>query len=84
VPLDGAPDGMIVNKNVMLPMRAGVRLALDIHRPGGPGKYPGFLDVSSLAKSKHPYRAAQPITETIVITETGAESVSRVSRANCW
>lgn len=43
VPLEGAQDGMIVSKNVMLPMRDGVRLSMDIYRPGGAGKYPVVL-----------------------------------------
>lgn len=35
--------GIIVEKNVMLPMRDGVRLATDIYRPSGAGKYPVVL-----------------------------------------
>ncbi len=42
--LEGAPGGgMIVQKNVMVPMRDGVRLATDIFRPAAPGKYPVVL-----------------------------------------
>jgi putative CocE/NonD family hydrolase len=44
VPLPGAPgDGMIIQKNVMLRMRDGVRLATDIYRPAGGEKYPVVL-----------------------------------------
>src|SRR5437867_5547163 len=35
--------GIIVEKNVMVPMRDGVRLATDIYRPAGDGKYPVVL-----------------------------------------
>lgn len=42
-PLEGTKDGIIVQKNVMLPMRDGVRLSMDIYRPGGAGKYPVVL-----------------------------------------
>ncbi len=42
--LEGAPGGgMIVQKNVMVPMRDGIRLATDIFRPAAPGKYPVVL-----------------------------------------
>ena len=44
VPLPGAPgDGMVIQKNVMVRMRDGVRLATDIYRPAGVGKYPVVL-----------------------------------------
>ncbi len=43
----GAPAGghvrMIEEKNVMVPMRDGVRLATDIYRPRGEGKYPAVV-----------------------------------------
>ena len=43
-PLQDAPGGgIIVEKNVMVPMRDGVRLATDIYRPGGEGPYPVVL-----------------------------------------
>ncbi len=35
--------GMIVQKNVMVPMRDGVRLATDIYRPSGADRYPVVL-----------------------------------------
>src|SRR5882724_1330699 len=35
--------GMIVEKNVMVSMRDGVRLATDIYRPGGEGQFPVVL-----------------------------------------
>src|SRR5688572_3742305 len=42
--LEGAPGGgMIVQKNVMVAMRDGVRLATDILRPAAAGKYPVVL-----------------------------------------
>src|SRR2546427_6582763 len=40
----GAPGGgIIVEKNVMVPMRDGVPLATDIYRPAGAGPYPVVL-----------------------------------------
>ncbi len=35
-----SPADIIVEKNVMVPMRDGVRLATDIYRPSAPGRYP--------------------------------------------
>jgi uncharacterized protein len=44
VPLAGAPaGGMIIQKNVMIRMRDGVRLATDIYRPAGDESYPIVL-----------------------------------------
>ncbi len=39
----GQPDGMVVEKNVMVAMRDGVRLATDIYRPEGVGRFPIVL-----------------------------------------
>lgn len=36
----GKPTRVVVEKNLMVPMRDGVRLATDIYRPVGEGKYP--------------------------------------------
>ncbi len=42
--LQGIPrGGIIVQKNVMVPMRDGVRLATDVYRPAGDGRYPVVL-----------------------------------------
>ncbi|WP_129780838.1 CocE/NonD family hydrolase [Peristeroidobacter soli] len=35
--------GIVVDYNVMVPMRDGVRLSTDIHRPAGDGRYPVIL-----------------------------------------
>jgi uncharacterized protein len=44
VPLPGAPgEGMIIQKNVMVRMRDGVRLATDIYRPAGSERSPVVL-----------------------------------------
>jgi putative CocE/NonD family hydrolase len=44
VTLPTAPNGgMIVQKNVMVQMRDGVRLATDLYRPAGPGPFPTVL-----------------------------------------
>jgi putative CocE/NonD family hydrolase len=40
-PYDGTP--VVVEHNVMVPMRDGVRLATDVYRPAAPGKYPVIL-----------------------------------------
>jgi hypothetical protein len=40
---DAPGGGMIVEKNVMVPMRDGVRLATDIYRPAGTGPHPVVL-----------------------------------------
>src|SRR5262249_7704397 len=39
----GQPGTMVVEKNVMVPMRDGVRLATDIYRPAGEGQFPVVL-----------------------------------------
>src|SRR5688572_25986323 len=41
LPLPAAPGGgIIIEKNVMIPMRDGIRLATDVYRPAGKDKYP--------------------------------------------
>ena len=39
----------IVDEKVMMPMRDGVRLASDIYRPKGAGKYPIIFSAASVA-----------------------------------
>ena len=41
---------MRVEKNVYVPMRDGVRLAVDIYYPDAPGEYPGLLAISTYGK----------------------------------
>jgi putative CocE/NonD family hydrolase len=40
-----------IDRNVMVPMRDGVRLATDIHRPGASGRYPVILERTPYDKS---------------------------------
>jgi len=40
---DAPGGGMFVSKNLMVPMRDGVRLATDVYRPGGSERYPAVL-----------------------------------------
>ena len=47
----------VVEKNVMIPMRDGVRLAADLYRPGrdgkaAPGRFPGPLDPHALQQGR--------------------------------
>jgi predicted acyl esterase len=44
------PEGMILEENVYVTMRDGVRLAADIYRPAKEGKYPGILSMSPYIK----------------------------------
>lgn len=37
------PGKVIVERNIMVPMRDGVRLATDVYRPAAPGRYPVIL-----------------------------------------
>jgi len=47
--------------NVMVPMRDGVHLAVDIYAPGTDGRYPALLAVSPYGKSgMHPGQAVSP------------------------
>lgn len=43
---------IIVQRNVMIPMRDGVRLATDIYRPAGPGRYPVLLRRTPYMKNR--------------------------------
>jgi predicted acyl esterase len=51
-----------IEKNVMVPMRDGVRLAVDIYRPDAPGRFPALLGLSSYGKAIQtlPYPFPQP------------------------
>jgi putative CocE/NonD family hydrolase len=42
---------MIIEENVMVSARDGVKLAVDVYRPDGPGKFPGLLAISVYGKS---------------------------------
>jgi len=57
-----AAPKMKVEKNVMVPMRDGVRLAVDIYRPDAPGKFPALLGTSPYGKAIQtlPYPFPQP------------------------
>jgi predicted acyl esterase len=44
------PDGIVLEENVYVTMRDGVRLAADIYRPEEPGRYPGILSMSPYIK----------------------------------
>jgi uncharacterized protein len=52
VTLEKLKEIAVVDQKVMMPMRDGIRLATDIYRPKGPGKYPVIL-------SKTPYNFNQ-------------------------
>jgi uncharacterized protein len=45
------PSGACVLRDVMVPMRDGVRLATDIYLPEGPGPWPGLLERTPYDKS---------------------------------
>lgn len=54
-----APEYKIVcERNIMLPMRDGVKLATDVYRPNCPGRYPAIIARTPYSKSGkvHPYR----------------------------
>ena len=53
---------MKVEKNVMVPARDGVRLAVDVYRPDAPGKFPALLAMSPYGKAIQtlPYPFPQP------------------------
>jgi putative CocE/NonD family hydrolase len=50
---------MRIEKNVFVPMRDGVRLAVDIYRPESPGRYPVVLTRTPYNKDAAPRAAAQ-------------------------
>ncbi len=41
---------MVLDKDVYIPMRDGVRLAADVYRPDAPGKFPALLAISTYGK----------------------------------
>src|SRR5205823_2342647 len=50
------PYGVVVSKNLMVPMRDGVRLAIDVYRPAAngapaPGKFPTILERTPYGKT---------------------------------
>jgi len=72
VTLEKLKEIAVVDQKVMMPMRDGIRLATDIYRPKGPGKYPVIL-------SKTPYNFNQWIDgkEAIRQYETAYDAVKR-------
>ena len=44
---------MIIEKDVDIPMRDGVRLRADVFRPAGGGKFPAIVNIGSYQKDKH-------------------------------
>jgi uncharacterized protein len=72
VTLEKLKEIAVVDQKVMMPMRDGIRLATDIYRPKGPGKYPVIL-------SKTPYNFNQWIDgkEMIRQYETAYDAVKR-------
>ena len=45
--------GMIIEKDVEIPMRDGARLKADVFRPRGAGKFPVIINIGSYQKDKH-------------------------------
>ena len=48
------PDGIIVEKDVMIPTTQGPRLAANVFRPEKPGRYPVLLCCTTYGKDMHP------------------------------
>jgi uncharacterized protein len=46
-----AEGGMVVDRDIMVPARDGVRLATDVYRPPGPGPFPAILERTPYDKS---------------------------------
>ena len=72
VTLEKLKEIAVVDQKVMMPMRDGIRLATDIYRPKGPGRYPVIL-------SKTPYNFNQWIDgkEMIRQYEAAYDAVKR-------
>jgi putative CocE/NonD family hydrolase len=72
ITLEKLKEIAVVDQKVMMPMRDGIRLATDIYRPKGPGKYPVIL-------SKTPYNFNQWIDgkEMIRQYEAAYDAVKR-------
>ena len=72
ITLEKLKEVAVVDQKVMMPMRDGIRLATDIYRPKGPGKYPVIL-------SKTPYNFNQWIDgkEMIRQYEAAYDAVKR-------
>ena len=48
------PGGMLIEKDVMVTMRDGVRLASNVYRPDKPGKFPVILAMTPYGKDQTP------------------------------
>jgi len=72
ITLEKLKEIAIVDQKIMMPMRDGIKLATDIYRPKGPGRYPVIL-------SKTPYNFNQWIDgkEAIRQYETAYDAVKR-------
>lgn len=72
ITLEKLKEIAIVDQKIMMPMRDGIKLASDIYRPKGPGRYPVIL-------SKTPYNFNQWIDgkEAIRQYETAYDAVKR-------
>lgn len=51
--------GMIVEKDVMVTARDGVKLAVDVYRPDAPGAFPGLFTISVYGKDTQFYPTPQ-------------------------
>jgi uncharacterized protein len=65
-----ADAGMVVERDIMVPARDGVRLATDVYRPPGPGPFPAILERTPYDKSA-PSRSER--TAAIVAPRTREE-----------
>ena len=55
------PNSVLIDRNVFVPMRDGVRLATDIYRPAGPGRLPIILIRTPYSKDiRYAKRYAEP------------------------
>ncbi len=59
---DGANAEMTVERDVMIPMRDGVRLQADIYRPSKPARYPVLV-------TRSPYGRSDPVKMLIQLSE---------------
>ena len=81
--------GIVIERDLMVPARDGVRLATDVYRPEGPGPFPVLLertpyDKSAASRSERTAADARPrrgLTPPLILSDTATPSSTRIAVA---
>ncbi len=69
------PEGIVVEKDVPIEMRDGIRLAANVYRPNKPGKFPVIMSFTIYAKDLSGWGKARFIPSHRISRETAFEAV---------